>query len=153
MRISDWSSDVCSSDLLLCAWPFGDPVARLRQHLEALGEWDAERHEAQRTELEELVKTTQKQSEKLGILGHGMHQPFETMFDDVFEELPWHLKEQCAQMLAEQEAKLGPNWKRSDEHTSELQSQLRISYAVPCLKKKYQRLRQHAKVTPNNEIN
>jgi hypothetical protein len=56
-------------------------------------------------------KTTQKQAEKLGILGHGMHQPFETMFEDVFEEMPWHLKEQCAQMLAEQEAKFGPDWK------------------------------------------
>ena len=62
-------------------------------------------------ELDDLVKTTQKQSEKLGILGHGMHQPFETMFQDVFEEMPWHLKEQCDQMLAEQEAKFGPNWK------------------------------------------
>src|SRR3546814_10705051 len=81
------------------------------QHLETLGEWDAERHEAQRKELEELVKATQKESEKLGVLGHGMHQPFETMFQDVFEEMPWHLKEQCTQMLAEREAKFGPNWK------------------------------------------
>src|SRR3546814_4112588 len=29
-----------------------------------------------------------------------------------------------------------PNWKRSEEHTSELQSLMRISYAVFCLKKK-----------------
>ena len=93
------------------AWPFGDPIARLAQHLERLGEWDAERHAAQAKELDDLVKATQKQAEKLGILGHGMHQPFETMFQDVFEEMPWHLKEQCAQMLAEQEAKFGPNWK------------------------------------------
>ena len=91
-------------------WPFGDPIARLKQHLIILGEWDEDRHAAQRTELDDLVKTTQKQSEKLGILGHGMHQPFETMFEDVFEEMPWHLKEQCDQMLAEQEAKFGPNW-------------------------------------------
>src|SRR3546814_1547271 len=69
------------------AWPLGDPIARLKQHLEMLGEWDDERHEALRKELEELVKTSQKQSEKLGILGHGMHQPFETMFEDVFEEI------------------------------------------------------------------
>src|SRR3546814_5684209 len=138
MRSSDWSSDVCSSDLAYrpadeaTVWPFGDPIARLRQHLETLGEWDGERHEAQAKELDDLVKTTQKQSEKLGILGHGMHQPFETMFDDVFEELPWHLKEQCAQMLAEKEATFGPNWKpeRSEEHTSELHSLMRISYAV-----------------------
>src|SRR3546814_4897253 len=30
-------------------------------------------------------------------------------------------------------------WKRSEEHTSELQSLMRISYAVFCLKKKTQR--------------
>src|SRR3546814_8528522 len=29
-------------------------------------------------------------------------------------------------------------WRRSEEHTSELQSLMRISYAVFCLKKKYQ---------------
>ena len=29
-----------------------------------------------------------------------------------------------------------PNLQRSEEHTSELQSQFRISYAVSCLKKK-----------------
>src|SRR3546814_7936720 len=29
-----------------------------------------------------------------------------------------------------------PQWRRSEEHTSELQSLLRISYAVFCLKKK-----------------
>ena len=92
-------------------WPFGDPIDRLRQHLETLGEWDGERHDAQAKELDDLVKTTQKQSEKLGILGHGMHQPFETMFEDVFEDMPWHLREQSQQMLAEQEAKFGPNWK------------------------------------------
>lgn len=93
------------------AWPFGDPIARLKHHLETAGEWDDDRHETLRKELEELVKTSQKQSEKLGILGHGMHQPFETMFEDVFEDMPWHLQEQCAQMLAEQEKKFGPDWK------------------------------------------
>src|SRR3546814_10028465 len=30
----------------------------------------------------------------------------------------------------------GPTWGRSEEHTSELQSLMRISYAVFCLKKK-----------------
>src|SRR3546814_8028842 len=29
-----------------------------------------------------------------------------------------------------------PHWRRSEEHTSELQSLMRISYAVFCLKKK-----------------
>ncbi len=92
------------------AWPLGDPIDRLRQHLESIGAWDADRHQALYNELEDLVKSNQKQSEKLGILGHGMHHPFESMFDDVFEELPWHLKEQRDQMLAEREAKFGPDW-------------------------------------------
>ena len=93
------------------AWPLGDPVLRLRDHLIAEGSWDEARHAAQAAELDAEVKAAQKEAEKNGILGHGMHQPFETMFEDVFEEMPWHLKEQCAQMLAEQEAKFGPDWK------------------------------------------
>ena len=92
------------------AWPLGDPVLRLRDHLIAEGSWDEARHDAQAAELDAEVKAAQKEAEKNGILGHGMHQPFETMFEDVFEEMPWHLKEQCAQMLAEQEAKFGPDW-------------------------------------------
>jgi 2-oxoisovalerate dehydrogenase E1 component alpha subunit len=82
-------------------WPLGDPIARLKKHLITLGEWDEDRHAAMDLELAEAVKAAQKEAEKNGILGHGMHQPFETMFEDVFEEMPWHLKEQQAQMLAE----------------------------------------------------
>jgi 2-oxoisovalerate dehydrogenase E1 component alpha subunit len=91
-------------------WPLGDPVARLKQHLVRLDEWSEEQHSAQEAELTELVKKIQKESEANGILGHGMHQPFETMFEDVFEEMPWHLKEQAAQMREEQEAKFGAGW-------------------------------------------
>jgi 2-oxoisovalerate dehydrogenase E1 component alpha subunit len=91
-------------------WPLGDPVDRLKKHLILLGEWSEEQHRAQHDELADLVKKTQKQAEANGILGHGMHQPFETMFEDVFEEMPWHLKEQCAQMIDEQHRKFGPEW-------------------------------------------
>jgi 2-oxoisovalerate dehydrogenase E1 component alpha subunit len=86
-------------------WPLGDPIARLKTHLIGLGEWSDERHAAQDLELAELVKASAKEAEKNGILGHGMHQPFETMFEDVFEEMPWHLKEQSAQMAAERTRK------------------------------------------------
>ena len=85
-------------------WPLGDPIVRLKQHLILLGEWDEQRHAAMDLELAELVKASAKEAEKNGILGHGLNQPFETMFEGVFEEMPWHLKEQCAQMLAEQKA-------------------------------------------------
>jgi len=82
-------------------WPLGDPIARLKAHLIAIGEWDEDRHAAQDLEVAEQVKNASKTAEKNGILGHGMHQPFETMFEDVFEDMPWHLKEQSAQMMAE----------------------------------------------------
>src|SRR3546814_5146683 len=36
-----------------------------------------------------------------------------------------------------------PDWKRSEEHTSELQSLMRISYAVFCLKKKNTQQKTH----------
>ena len=86
-------------------WPLGDPIARLKKHLIALGEWDEERHAAMDKELAEHVKASQKEAEQNGILGHGLHQPLETMFEDIFEEMPWHLKEQSAQMLAERKRK------------------------------------------------
>jgi 2-oxoisovalerate dehydrogenase E1 component alpha subunit len=92
-------------------WPFGDPVERLKAHLIGEGEWDEERHAEMLVEQTILVKATQKEAEKNGILGHGLHQSFETMFEDVFEEIPWHLKEQCEQVLAEQTRKFGPDWK------------------------------------------
>jgi 2-oxoisovalerate dehydrogenase E1 component alpha subunit len=92
-------------------WPLGDPVERLKAHLIGEGEWDEERHTAMLAEQTVLVKATQKEAEKNGILGHGLHQSFETMFEDVFEEMPWHLKEQCTQVLAEQSRKFGPDWK------------------------------------------
>lgn len=92
------------------AWPLGDPVRRLKDHLIALGEWDEGAHQAQDLELAEAVKLAQKQAEANGILGHGLHQPFETMFEGVFEELPWHLREQRDQLLAEEEAS-GRPWR------------------------------------------
>lgn len=91
-------------------WPLGDPVDRLKKHLIGLGQWSEEQHQALHEELAEFVKKSQKEAEANGILGHGMHQPFETMFEDVFEEMPWHLKEQCAQMIEEQHRKFGPEW-------------------------------------------
>src|SRR3546814_10359069 len=43
MRISDWSSDVCSSDLVLCRLPpiFKSPLAALEQAVER---WEGRRH-------------------------------------------------------------------------------------------------------------
>lgn len=86
-------------------WPLGDPIARLKAHLIAIGEWSDERHEAMDRELDGHIKEAQKEAEKNGILGHGLHHPFHTMFEDVFEELPWHLEEQSEQAIRERHIK------------------------------------------------
>ena len=86
-------------------WPLGDPLVRLRDHLIALGEWDEARQQALDAECMEAVKTATREAEKSGILGHGLHHPFHTMFEDVFEELPWHLKEQSEQAIRERAIK------------------------------------------------
>ena len=91
-------------------WPLGDPIMRLKRHLIALGEWSVEQHEAMDVELAEQVKAATKEAEKNGVLGHGMHHPFHTMFEDVFEELPWHLEEQADQAIRERATKW-PEWK------------------------------------------
>jgi 2-oxoisovalerate dehydrogenase E1 component alpha subunit len=91
-------------------WPLGDPIARLKQHLIALGEWSDEQQAEMDREVVEEVRAASKEAEKSGILGHGLHHPFKTMFEDVFEELPWHLREQSEQAIRERRIKW-PDWK------------------------------------------
>jgi 2-oxoisovalerate dehydrogenase E1 component alpha subunit len=89
-------------------WPLGDPIARLEQHLTVSGEWDEERHQRLLEELEAEVRAAQREAEKLGTLvtsSIDFPQDVRTMFDDVFEEMPWHLREQQEQMVSELEAK------------------------------------------------
>ena len=86
-------------------WPLGDPVARLKAHLIALGVWDEDAQAAMDKEVAEEVRLAGKEAEKLGVLGDGLHHhPLPSMFEDVFEDMPWHLKEQRDQMLAEWKA-------------------------------------------------
>ena len=83
---------------------------RLKRHLIALGEWSVEQHRAMDAELVDLVKAATKEAEKNGILGHGLHHPFHTMFEDVYKDLPWHLQEQAEQAIRERQIKW-PEWK------------------------------------------
>jgi 2-oxoisovalerate dehydrogenase E1 component alpha subunit len=85
-------------------WPLGDPVERLRKHLVLAGEWDEERDSALQERLSAEVRAAQREAEKLGTLGRGHWDEIPSMFEDVFEELPWHLREQRDQALAEAEA-------------------------------------------------
>src|SRR3546814_1003842 len=47
---------------------------------------------------------------------------------------------------------LSPGCRRSEEHTSELQSLMRISYAVLCLKKKKNQQHKHSRETLNSQL-
>ncbi|AKH41410.1 2-oxoisovalerate dehydrogenase E1 component alpha subunit [Altererythrobacter atlanticus] len=86
-------------------WPLGDPIARLKNHLIAIGEWSEDQQAEMDRELAEQVLKATKEAEKNGILGHGLHHPFHTMFEDVFEELPWNLREQSKAAIREREIK------------------------------------------------
>ncbi len=90
-------------------WPLGDPVTRLKQHLIALGEWSEDAHAAMDLELVETVKAATREAEKNGVLGQGLHHPTRTLFEGVFEEMPWHLREQSEQAIHERHIRY-PDW-------------------------------------------
>jgi 2-oxoisovalerate dehydrogenase E1 component subunit alpha len=75
-------------------WPLGDPIARLGKHLIALGVWSEEQHAAQHKEVLEEVRTANKEAESYGTLGEGKTPSVKTMFEDVFRDMPWHLRRQ-----------------------------------------------------------
>jgi 2-oxoisovalerate dehydrogenase E1 component subunit alpha len=79
-------------------WPLGDPIERMKAHLIRLGEWSKERHEALAAELEESVRAANAEAQSYGILSEGPHHDPGTMFEDVYKEMPWHLREQRAEL-------------------------------------------------------
>src|SRR3546814_1425543 len=104
MRISDWSSDVCSSDLLV----LGGVLLRVRVEDATLGlALAGEGHVVRR----------------VGPVQQPRDDAVLTLVDRRRAGLPAH------------RAVNGLDG-RSEDHTSELQSLMRISYAVFCLKKK-----------------
>ena len=85
-------------------FPLGDPIARMRRHLTNLGWWSDEEHEAVKVELEAEVVAAQREAEQYGTLADGSIEDIATMFDDVYKEMPEHLRVQRAQLEAEQAA-------------------------------------------------
>src|SRR3546814_7774331 len=108
MRISDLSSDVCSSDLNLL-------VRALDQR--------------QRT-IVRVASEIVKQQE--GFFLHGVAHMRPLTLRQVAEEIGMH-ESTVSRVTSNKYLSCA---RRSEEHTSELQSLMRISYAVFCLKKK-----------------
>src|SRR3546814_8313057 len=109
MRISDWSSDVCSSDLRLVQ----------RVELPHDGRADADVHAAVRDRPYRRLERARDRAARR----RQDHPP----------ERELH-RPGRPRLRADQQALIRGS--RSEEHTSELQSLMRISYAVFCLKKK-----------------
>src|SRR3546814_6687657 len=110
MRISDWSSDVCSSDL-----------AEVEE---------VEEVEENENEYESVTNVDS------GLQSIAVSQPAATSPDSV-NDVPISAPANAAPNAAPAAAPVTETrGTRSEEHTSELQSLLRISYAVFCLKNK-----------------
>jgi 2-oxoisovalerate dehydrogenase E1 component alpha subunit len=73
-------------------WPLGDPVERLKQHLIAIGEWSEDKHQALVNELDAQVAAAWKEALTFGTLNDGPRLDRDLMFDDVFKEMPEHLR-------------------------------------------------------------
>src|SRR3546814_3215517 len=115
MRISDWSSDVCSSDL---EWPH--ETTPTPAEVRELAEGIAAAIAAQPSVPEPLLREERDKGFSAGWdygYKHGSKQGFSLGV--------------CVSL-----AVVRSHDARSEEHTSELQSLMRISYAVFCLKKK-----------------
>ena len=79
-------------------FPLGDPIERLKKHLIVIGEWSEERHAQAQKELDAEVLAAQKEAEKHGTLLDGRVASAATVFDDVYKELPEHLRLQRQQL-------------------------------------------------------
>ncbi len=79
-------------------FPLGDPIARLKQHLIAIGAWSEQEHNAAQKELEVLVAAAQKEAESYGTLADGHMRSAAEMFDDVYKDMPAHLRRQRQQL-------------------------------------------------------
>jgi 2-oxoisovalerate dehydrogenase E1 component alpha subunit len=79
------------------AWPLGDPVLRLKNHLIRRGVWSEERHKQGEAEITASVIAVQKEAERHGTLHSGPHPSARDMFEGVYEETPPHLRRQRQQ--------------------------------------------------------
>ncbi|MBB1519264.1 3-methyl-2-oxobutanoate dehydrogenase (2-methylpropanoyl-transferring) subunit alpha [Aquipseudomonas guryensis] len=75
-------------------FPLGDPIARLKQHMLGLGIWSEAQHEALHKELEAEIQAAQKEAESHGSLVDGHVFSAASMFEDVYKDLPEHLRRQ-----------------------------------------------------------
>src|SRR3546814_3310641 len=116
MRISDWSSDVCSSDLAGQHSALRGPVDQPQRRPQVAG------CEARLLRAGHRFHNRRHRPGSAACV-EGLHRAHRVDSDLAAELLAGFLSQERGHRL------------RSEEHTSELQSLMRISYAVFCLKK------------------
>src|SRR3546814_10404598 len=129
MRISDWSSDVCSSDLLVAA---GMNPMDLKRGIDLA--------------VDEVVKDIARQAKKVksseeiaqvGTVAANGEKAIGDMIAKAMQKVGNEgviTVEAAKSLESELEVVEGMQFgRRSEEHTSEIQSLMRISYAVICL--------------------
>src|SRR3546814_9389501 len=132
MRISDWSSDVCSSDLdqlALAAADGHERVERLETSLHRLVHrfpWD----DARRLHFHALALGVFDRALAVDRVAEAVDDTAEKALADRHVDVGARALDGVAFL----DGRVGAE--RSEEHTSELQSLMRISYAVFCWKKK-----------------
>src|SRR3546814_1904993 len=131
MRISDWSSDVCSSDLQRIE--LGFLLQQESQDDQTVAQGAGDDRSGQPAELigNHVVPSDAALLAIVFGIGAGMYGARRS--DKPHSVRAGHLS--GAPVANDIQAIVGGN-DRSEEHTSELQSLMRISYAVFCLKKK-----------------
>ncbi|HHH11117.1 MAG TPA: thiamine pyrophosphate-dependent dehydrogenase E1 component subunit alpha [Sorangium sp.] len=80
-------------------WHQRDPLLRLRHHLLTRADWDESHDKAIRDDITAELKVAIERAESAA------PPSLESMFEDVYAELPWHLREQQQQLLQGARAK------------------------------------------------
>lgn len=80
------------------AWPLGDPVDRLKRHLIRRGAWSEDMHAKAQAEIDAEVRQAVRRAESLGTLHSGSKPSIKDMFEDVYKEMPPHLRKQRQQV-------------------------------------------------------
>src|SRR3546814_5853838 len=131
MRISDWSSDVCSSDLAATP-PINAHLLHLHAGIDAVAE--PAMHLMLTTGAPDVIREAVA---SLGTEVGGMDTPISI---DPESGRPWRVRFDVKTLATEERMLQAAAYVvcayRSEEHTSELQSLMRLSYAVFCLKTK-----------------
>ncbi|AIV82366.1 2-oxoisovalerate dehydrogenase [Burkholderia pseudomallei] len=79
-------------------FPLGDPLERLKRHMIGIGVWSEQDHEDTKAALEAEVLAAQKEAERYGTLADEHVPNVASIFEDVYKEMPAHLRRQRQQL-------------------------------------------------------